>query len=294
MHNVCCASTTLITRSQLKSRNPNSVQLKDKSAGIMLKKIRSEVLGSVYSIPATVITGIIVAIIVGIGKFSPQDTPPLPNPLDNFHFVVQVTDKISGNALPKASVTLELSGKMPHLTNPDSNGYAQISIPGSYADTSAMLIVKAGEYQTHNQIINVTTKDLPTKVQLMKIVSSRPLPKPALHTTKPLTDAVIVSKPPTKTDTTVQVRSVSVKPSSTGPTFPCSARVAGYRGVRLNRVRFTPSEDTLSKEPVEGGSTVTIIEANADKNAWYYISYNNGKLGWIPAKYITLSEHCSD
>jgi hypothetical protein len=109
---------------------------------------------------------IVVAVIGLIGVIITSKGIILPTPDTSFGYQVRVQAKDTGEYIPNAKVTIEVSGQAPLDGITDSNGLARIFISSSRAGKPGRLIVETAGYKRYMQNIDLTMGTLPDVVQL--------------------------------------------------------------------------------------------------------------------------------
>lgn len=104
---------------------------------------------------------------------------------------------------------------------------------------------------------------------------------------------------PTETSTATSEPLVPMRVSITPATkaYPCTATVIFYESGLLNVVRAGPSRYASPRDPIAQGAAIIIWDKKAETRTdfWYLIAKPDGEeLGWIPVRYVVLSDWCPE
>ncbi len=106
-------------------------------------------------------------------------------------------------------------------------------------------------------------------------------------------ESAIKTKPGNKKTVRLTIDDIHVEHN-----YPCSGKVGQISGVLMNHVRVSPSTNSPSQMPAEGGSQIKIENSiYRDSKGWFKIMYDSGNRshsGWIPSNYIIPYSDCKN
>ena len=226
-----------------------------KQAEQLPSKLKKLWLPSVWWVPIIVaLIGLIGVIITSKGIIPPiRDT--------SFGYQVRVQAKDTGEYIPNAKVTIEVSGQAPLDGITDSNGLARIFISSSRAGKPGRLIVEAAGYKRYMQNIDLTMGTLPDVVQLERMSAAilTPIAIP--------TETLTATSPVTCTPTPIGILATPSLRSTPTPTLtetPIATPTATCTPTRIEAPTATPTAtDTPALTPTSTPSYT--IEFRASK-----------------------------
>jgi hypothetical protein len=188
-----------------------------------------------------------------------------------FDYLVQVQDRVTGDYVQDAKVTIQVPGKVPLDDTTDVNGIVAIVVDSSYAGRRGKLIIEASGYKRYEQHINLAPGALPDVVQLEQELptTSTKMPTPAPTFTP--------TPAPTFTPTPTPTPTATLTPTPTVGTPATALRGAG--------IFAAPDADSQVRGGVSEGEQVTVLGCSA-VGEWFYIRDDQGVEGFVYAPWF--------
>jgi len=87
-------------------------------------------------------------------------------PANDFTYPIRVQERNTSQAIPDATISIEVAGRAPLSEQTDSNGLAIFVVPASYIGRAARLTVEVIGYKNYGQYIDLTEDILPSTIRL--------------------------------------------------------------------------------------------------------------------------------
>jgi uncharacterized protein YraI len=217
-----------------------------------------------------------------------------------FSYQVRVEAKDTGENVPNAEVTIEVSGKASLDGITDTNGIARIFIDPSHAGQPGFLFVEATGYERYRQHIDLIVGALPDVVLLgPEPVISAALTAKSTPTSTPIPTFTSILTPthtPTPTPTDTPTSLLSMTTSTSVPTTPTpEAMVVSANGLNLRSgpgIIYNPPIGYLRN------GDMLDIRGRIASNEWIQVVpiAEPGMLGWVSAspKYVHINMDLSN